>query len=188
MSCAVDAGARGKPQHWPRRRDFRLPRASIAMASGCRSICAAEIRLAYVFLLHQRGGRALSVIILDVDHFKNFNDTFGHAAGDEALISLARVLMSQLRPMDLTARYGGEEFIVILSDTDLKGACVAAERLRSIVSKTSIETNDERMLHPITISLGAAQLNPEDDAAALLKRADEALYRAKDGGRNRVIG
>ncbi|MCP4604546.1 MAG: diguanylate cyclase [Proteobacteria bacterium] len=135
---------------------------------------------------HERSGRPLTLLMCDVDYFKRFNDDYGHAAGDEVLVSVARNLMSKLRPMDLGARYGGEEFVVILADTDLDGAKVAAERLRRAVADTKVSTTDGRNLPPVTISIGLAQLKKDEKAAAMLARADAALYLAKRNGRNRI--
>jgi diguanylate cyclase (GGDEF)-like protein len=133
-----------------------------------------------------RSGAPLSLQLLDIDFFKKVNDTYGHAAGDHVLRTVARIVVAALRPTDLAARFGGEEFVILLPDTDLDGACVAAERLRSAVAATAIEIPDGRTIGPVTISLGVAELTATDDAAAILWRADEALYRAKEGGRNAV--
>lgn len=135
---------------------------------------------------HQRDGRPMSLIILDVDRFKKFNDKYGHLAGDEVLVGVAKALDNDLRPTDLAARFGGEEFVVILSDTDLKGAVRAAERLRGVVKKITVETLEEVGRRGVTISLGVTQLRPDDDVLELLRRADGALYDAKRKGRDRV--
>ncbi len=134
----------------------------------------------------RRGQEPMSVLMLDVDHFKRFNDDYGHAAGDQVLSQVSRTIMSKLRPTDLGARYGGEEFVIILPYTGMSGACIAAERLRSAVEETSVETSDGRILPPVTISLGVAQLMEDEEPMDLVGRADAALYRAKANGRNRV--
>jgi diguanylate cyclase (GGDEF)-like protein len=132
---------------------------------------------------HRRNGTSLSVLMLDVDHFKRVNDEYGHAAGDAVLVQVARTLLACLRPTDMSARYGGEELAVILPDTDLGGAMVAAERLRKAIAALVPEHDPTRK---ITVSIGVATFTQEDTAQTLLARADGLLYRAKDRGRNSV--
>jgi diguanylate cyclase (GGDEF)-like protein len=132
-------------------------------------------------------GRPLSLLMADVDHFKRFNDTHGHVAGDQVLATVARTLAAHIRPTDFVVRYGGEEFALILPGTGQSGALVAAERLRKVVRLAAVEL-DARSLPPVTISLGAATLREGENASDLLVRADQALYRAKEGGRDRVEG
>lgn len=127
---------------------------------------------------------AMCVVMIDVDHFKRFNDQHGHRAGDFVLFSVARVLRERFRPTDLVARYGGEEFCVVLPDTDLQGAKAAAERVREAVSRASLDY--EVPLPSVTISVGISQGTAADTQASLVERADSALYRAKAAGRNRV--
>ncbi|MCA9628309.1 MAG: GGDEF domain-containing protein [Myxococcales bacterium] len=126
----------------------------------------------------------MCVVMIDVDHFKRFNDEHGHRAGDFVLFSVARVLRERFRPTDLVARYGGEEFCVVLPDTDLQGAQAAAERVRRAVAEASLEY--EVPLPSVTISVGIAQATRDDVQARLVERADAALYGAKAAGRNRV--
>ncbi len=128
----------------------------------------------------------LSLIMIDVDHFKKINDEFGHLAGDRVLQVVAKVIMNDVRPTDLVARYGGEEFIVVLPDTAIIGARLVAERLREAVSREIIVTSNHTPLSPVTISLGVSQMQGNQDMAAFIADADAALYRAKDQGRNRV--
>ncbi|HEY3494693.1 MAG TPA: GGDEF domain-containing protein [Polyangiaceae bacterium] len=128
----------------------------------------------------------LSLVMLDVDHFKRFNDEHGHQAGDFVLFAVAQVLRSRLRPTDLVGRYGGEEFTILLPATDRAGARIAAERVRSAVAETELELPDGRRLPQVTVSLGIAEATPEIETAELFERADRALYRAKSAGRNRV--
>jgi len=132
-----------------------------------------------------RGGTPLSIVIVDVDHFKSFNDTYGHPVGDQVLVEVARTLMGNVRPADLCARYGGEEFMVILPDTDAKGGRIVAERLRTAVSQIKLGPPAGRDRR-ITVSCGGASLAPSQSVADLIARADQALYRAKNSGRNRV--
>jgi diguanylate cyclase (GGDEF)-like protein len=135
---------------------------------------------------YRRNDKPLSVLMLDVDYFKTFNDTYGHASGDRVLSVVAGAVVSRLRPTDFGARYGGEEFVVILPGTDLGGAAVAAERLRATIAATEVEGVDAGMLPPVTVSIGVAGMAGGEKADALLSRADTALYRAKNNGRDRV--
>lgn len=135
---------------------------------------------------HERTGGALSLSLIDIDHFKGFNDRFGHAAGDHVLTIVAGVLSSNLRPTDLVARFGGEEFVIIFPDTELEHAMVAADRVREAVSHTETRMPDGTELPRVTISMGVSQLAPGQSVGELLKIADVAMYRAKQTGRNRV--
>jgi diguanylate cyclase (GGDEF)-like protein len=128
----------------------------------------------------KRTRAALSLLLIDVDLFKPFNDTFGHPAGDAALQSMARVLQASLRPYDFLARYGGEEFAIILPATDLAEAVTVAERVRVLVA------HSEFPHRKFTISIGVARLDPDREAKTLVQAADDGLYRAKANGRNRV--
>ena len=129
----------------------------------------------------RRYGRSLSLIMLDIDHFKQFNDRYGHLAGDEALRSLAQILRKNSRRVDTVARYGGEEFAIILPETDLAQAAVQAERLRAAASEFEWPEGC------LTISLGAAVLTPEMGRVEdLVREADRPLYEAKVAGRNQV--
>lgn len=136
-----------------------------------------------------RNKRPISVIMIDVDFFKLFNDTYGHQAGDECLQKVARQLKSRCRrPSDLVARYGGEEFIVVLSEIDLEGALVVAEKLRAGVEGLKIPHKKSEVKKILTISLGCASIIPttKDKPADLFKTADQALYKSKENGRNRI--
>ncbi len=133
----------------------------------------------------RRDGMSLCVFMVDVDFFKNYNDTYGHAAGDIALAAVARGIAQNLRPLDIAVRYGGEEFSVILPGTPLEGAGIAAGRLVSSIEKMPIDGNEGQKLPRVTISVGVSSFHPDDDASSMLRRADEALYRAKQNGRNR---
>ena len=127
----------------------------------------------------------------DVDFFKSANDTYGHAVGDLVLKTIARVIKMQLRDYDIAGRYGGEEFSIILPYTKLSEAQMVAERLRKAVEKTKIDISKvnsdvtEKNIG-VTISLGVAEYSPDDDENTLLQKADKALYKAKENGRNRV--
>ncbi len=131
--------------------------------------------------------KQLSLVIMDMDHFKSVNDTYGHDVGDQVLIQLAKVMVNCFRSADLSARYGGEEFVVLMPETDFQSAYEAAERMRKSVETTPFPVNHVVGQLSKTISIGVSNLNLEDDTPeALLKRADTALYIAKNGGRNRV--
>ncbi len=144
---------------------------------------AFNLRLREEWSRHCRTGRHLSLLMIDVDHFKRFNDSFGHQEGDRVLKSTALLLGKTLRGSDYLVRYGGEEFAVILPESDLKGALVTAERLRLLVSQAEGET-----VAPVTVSIGvsSALAMRELDRNLLVERADRALYRAKEKGRDRV--
>ncbi len=134
----------------------------------------------------QSDGQPLSVAMLDVDHFKRINDTYGHDAGDKVLQQLSRMLIREFRTIDLVGRLGGEEFALVFQETDLAGAYSACERLRKNVQTQEI-TADANRIH-LTVSIGLAALQPNStDGASLLKQADELLYAAKRNGRNQVI-
>jgi diguanylate cyclase (GGDEF)-like protein len=128
----------------------------------------------------------LTLIMLDADHFKNYNDSHGHLAGDAALNGIAGAIQDGLRPVDLAARYGGEEFVVVLPDTGLSKAIDVAERLREAISARVIKADDGRLLPGVTVSLGVASVEDGQDPDGLLAAADAALYRSKQQGRDRV--
>ena len=134
----------------------------------------------------QRCDESLSLIMIDVDHFKGYNDEHGHLAGDEVLRTLGRTIRENLRPGDMTVRYGGEEFLAILPNCDCQGAAIVGERLRLAVSHTSMQPDKERVLPPVTISLGISELQDKQSIEDLIAASDAALYRAKGAGRNRV--
>jgi diguanylate cyclase (GGDEF)-like protein len=143
-------------------------------------------QLALEFSYARRHGTPLTLIIFDLDHFKNVNDTYGHVAGDHVLIELANLTHRMLRAEDVFARYGGEEFVIILRGIPLHGAGTLAERLRASVESSSFVFEGQRM--PVTISIGVAAFNPElAEAVSLVEAADAALYEAKRSGRNKVL-
>lgn len=134
--------------------------------------------------LANRNSRPLSVIFFDIDHFKNINDTYGHECGDIALSTAANCIKEAVRNSDIVFRYGGEEFIILLSDTDLNGAKVIAERIRQQVENHRLAYGMEVL--KLTASIGLSCLRGNDNKDSLIKRADDAMYRAKDNGRNQV--
>lgn len=130
--------------------------------------------------------QSLVLIMLDIDHFKDFNDAYGHLAGDTALCHVAEHLARCIRPTDLMARYGGEEFSVLLPDTDMSVGMMVAERLRHEASRLQLPPSQDQRLPSVTISLGLSQLRSGDTLESLIASADGALYRAKNKGRNCV--
>jgi diguanylate cyclase (GGDEF)-like protein len=126
----------------------------------------------------------MSLIVLDIDHFKMVNDTYGHSSGDRALKSLADVVKNTLRNTDIAFRYGGEEFVLILSNTDAEAASLVAERIR--IAASQVICSDGQRNFGFTVSLGVAQLNRGEHAASIFDRADHALYQAKKSGRNQT--
>jgi len=145
-------------------------------------------RLASELSYAKRHGTALSVLFVDADHFKKVNDTFGHAGGDAVLIAMGKLLIASMRSEDIAARYGGEEFILVLRGISGASVLNVAERLRADVQSLSV-THDGQSI-PFTVSIGVATHTSErefEDSAALLAVADNALYKAKETGRNRVV-
>jgi diguanylate cyclase (GGDEF)-like protein len=134
---------------------------------------------------HRDADGALALLMMDLDHFKNINDQFGHASGDIVLKSCGELLQQQLRPGALLARYGGEEFVALVPVADLPAARSVAERLRAAVATTACRAKDGRKID-VTLSVGVACVGPQETLDAALQRADDALYRAKRGGRDQV--
>lgn len=132
----------------------------------------------------RRHQRPLSVVMFDIDHFKSVNDNFGHLAGDYVLKEIAQVVRSRLRPDDVLGRYGGEEFCAVLPETPLEGSAAIAEDLRARVAHGSFVFEGETI--PVTVSLGCAELQGEQDVLSLIKTADMRLYDAKRAGRDKV--
>lgn len=129
---------------------------------------------------YQRDQAPFSLCILDIDHFKNVNDTYGHQMGDYLLEKLASILKSQSRKEDIVARYGGEEFILLLPNTDSSDATAIADNLRQFIASSTWEIGS------ITVSIGIATFEATDTDITLLEKADQALYVSKEQGRNRV--
>ncbi|MBP7088105.1 MAG: diguanylate cyclase [Candidatus Omnitrophica bacterium] len=124
------------------------------------------------------------IVMCDVDHFKRFNDDYGHQVGDSVLKEVASVLKKTVRASDLTARYGGEEMIILLRNTTLDNAIIIAEKIRKEVENNLVK--DKNRTYKVTISIGVSRFNNGDDEDTIIKRADDALYKAKASGRNRV--
>lgn len=143
-------------------------------------------RMEYERDLFARYGHEFSLLLVDLDYFKEVNDTAGHQAGDRVLAGVAEVAKGCVRTTDLVARYGGEEFAIILPNTSGPRATVVAERLRQQVERTSFWFHNEPI--KITVSVGVAEIGPGEGCEGVIGRADKALYGAKRGGRNRVQG
>jgi diguanylate cyclase (GGDEF)-like protein/PAS domain S-box-containing protein len=148
--------------------------------TGLRNKASFEARIDEEISRARRYLLPLSLLMIDIDHFKKINDDFGHPVGDEVLERIADILREGARPSDFIARYGGEEFVLILPNTDAQGAYYVAERMRETVEAAIPQPRG------LTISAGVASLTPGESGRSLLERADEALYRAKNAGRNRV--
>ena len=129
----------------------------------------------------KRYSKEFSLIMLDIDHFKTVNDTYGHDVGDYVLKATVNVIKRNIRKADIFARYGGEEFMIVQPETTIERAKVYAEKIRTI-----IEQNNFDKVKKITISIGVTMFNKNDAIESITKRVDDALYRAKDNGRNRV--
>lgn len=137
-----------------------------------------------------RKGGPISLIMIDIDFFKKFNEIYGRDKGDECLVSIARALQETVkRSSDMVARYGGEEFVIILSGTDKRGVDVVAENARSAVDRLNIPYPSSPLSDHVTVSLGCVTMHPRQhlDSSVLIKAAEEALYLSKEEGRNRVI-
>ena len=133
----------------------------------------------------QRIQTPLCAMMMDIDHFKKVNDTYGHQIGDEVLQGVAAIILKTLRASDIICRYGGEEFLILATETGIENAKLLAERIRSLIEKESI-TVAEQMKIPVTVSIGLAQYQPTESYEYMIFRADQALYQAKNNGRNRV--
>lgn len=131
-------------------------------------------------------GQPLCLLLIDVDHFKDYNDSHGHQGGDRALSALGAVLKTTVRPYDFAARYGGEEFLVLLQQTAAQEGLMVAERIRQAMEAKAIACSSGAVLPGITVSIGLATSEPDASAETLIGAADQQLYRAKQEGRNRV--
>ncbi len=161
-----------------------LQAAKVVTLTGAHNRAAMNEVLEREVELAHRHQSALSMIIFDLDHFKQINDNYGHTTGDDVLRECVECSNQALRSTDMLFRFGGEEFVVILPGVNAAGAALAAERLRSIIEKHVF--NSRQGVVPVTISVGAASLTAQDNVKTILERADKALYSAKNSGRNRV--
>lgn len=137
-----------------------------------------------------REGKPLSILMLDIDQFKEYNDTYGHLAGDDCIVRVSGILEAQVnRPMDLVARYGGEEFVILLPDSDMRGAETVGRRLLEAVAGERMPHCNSSVCEWITVSIGIRTFLPDEetDFKALLDQADQALYQAKERGKNQIV-
>ena len=148
----------------------------------------AQDRLNEEYERSRRFQRRFSILFMDVDNFKFFNDNNGHQAGDEVLKTISQIMTSAIRDSDLVARWGGEEFIIIAAETNAKQACELAERIRLAVANYAFAHAKQQPLGMVSLSIGVATIsNTTEDAQSLVKLADDAVYHAKDHGRNRTV-
>ncbi|HEY9898416.1 MAG TPA: GGDEF domain-containing protein [Pantanalinema sp.] len=134
----------------------------------------------------KRYGNHMTLLLLDIDLFKNINDTYGHLIGDVVIRRVAQALKGRVRDCDQVARYGGEEFAILLPQTDLPGAYIVADRIRLHIRDMVFHNDEQQPIPPVTLSIGVAQLRQSDSLLSLIERADHALYAAKRGGRDTV--
>ncbi|MCG8378319.1 MAG: GGDEF domain-containing protein [Proteobacteria bacterium] len=133
-----------------------------------------------------KDSKVLSVMMIDIDNFKKYNDEYGHLAGDIALRTVSKTIVQYLRPEDLVTRYGGEELFALLPELDVKSTFTVAERLRKAVKQTKIIDKEGNHLPSVTISIGVAEMQDPDDSHKLIEAADMAMYKAKHTGRDKV--
>lgn len=138
-------------------------------------------------LLNMRPRPALSLLVIDIDHFKRINDRHGHSIGDVVLHEFAELLRQSVRPNDFVARYGGEEFVILLLDTDKRAAMERAESIRHLAQTMAVKDHDNTHVQ-FTVSIGVSTFRPDDTLETAVRRADERLYQAKQTTRNRVVG
>lgn len=155
--------------------------------TGLNNRKAFDREMELLYKQYQRQGTGFSLLFLDIDFFKKFNDDYGHQVGDLVLASLGGILRRSLKGSDFPARYGGEEFVVILPETSLTDATIVAEQLRIQISvKKLVHVETEKPLSRITASVGVSEINSLDTIRSIIERADKALYLAKQSGRNNV--
>jgi diguanylate cyclase len=153
--------------------------------TGLHNRLAYDERVIQEFARWKRYGQSMVLMMIDIDHFKKINDNYGHKAGDKALILIANQIQSNLRESDFLARFGGEEFVVLMPETDLKSAVIVAGKLIKAVEQCQFHYQNAQV--DITISAGLAQLRKDDTTESLFQRADDAMYRAKQAGRNQCL-
>jgi len=176
---------------WTRLQQAMADKEKLERLANFDSLTGLYNRRAILGKLHELINRAnrykedFSLSMLDIDHFKRVNDHYGHLTGDEVLEKIATLIHRNIRDTDIVGRYGGEEFIIILPKTNLSSAWVAAERLRSIIEKAEMKDSAGNVF-AITVSQGLSGWERGEDIHSLISRADEALYKAKEKGRNRV--
>lgn len=186
-SDRAKSGAMAKREQEERRaREDRLQK--LAMYDSLTSVPNRHHILGSLKMEISRGRRYrhdVCILNVDIDHFKRINDTFGHSVGDEALVHVVDVIRNTIRDYDTVGRTGGEEFLILLPETDLMGACMAAERVRSAIEASPVPSSAGPI--PVTASLGVAWYKQGESIDGFIKRADEAMYQAKSTGRNRWV-
>jgi len=176
---------------WARLQQARASKEELERLANFDSLTGLHNRQAILGKLCELINRAkrykedFTLIMLDIDHFKRVNDRYGHLTGDEVLEKIATLIRQNIRDTDVAGRYGGEEFIIILPQADLSSARVLAERIRSIIESAEMKDSAGNVF-AITVSLGLSGWERGEDAHSLISRADEALYKVKENGRNRV--
>lgn len=154
--------------------------------TGIHNRRAYEKHVKEEFSQYRSNGRVFSMLLIDIDHFKQVNDQFGHWAGDRCLVEFTKLVRHTLRGADFLARYGGEEFIALLPGTDEQGIVTVSEKIRQVIERAQFMCKEQ--IIPITISIGGTHVRPEDDSPeTIFNRVDAALYKAKQSGRNRVV-
>ncbi len=179
LRARVNAALRTKQMQ-----DLLITHAKIDPLTGLPNRRALDERLQQEWARHVRHGGHLSVIMADIDHFKNVNDRFGHPSGDEVLRQVARLLAAGCRESDMAARYGGEEFVVVAPETTAQAAVDFAERLRTSICSQPLEVRGKAV--DVTVSFGVTGHDGLKSPEEMIQTADEALYRAKSAGRNCV--
>jgi len=177
--------ATAKANHLKEKLESTTREALIDAVTGLHNRKSFDMRISVFYEDFQKDGDPFSVIMLDIDHFKKFNDKYGHKVGDEVLNHVGSIMRNTLKGKDFPARYGGEEFIVLLPTTLLDNACILAEQLRKniFMKKLKLTRTGER-IDTITVSLGVSEIKPKDTVDSLIERVDKALYLAKNSGRN----
>jgi len=153
--------------------------------TGLPNRLAYDERLIIELARSNRYKTPLSILIWDIDFFKKINDTFGHKAGDKTLVLISKLLSQHCRETDFVSRFGGEEFTMLLSDSDAQSAFLAADKIRKVVEKSAFNSSGKKI--SITISCGITQFTKGDTGESAFNRADKALYKAKNNGRNQCI-
>jgi len=188
LLSAVGARLRGTPVTGPRNQPGYRRNASLDVLTGLYNRRGLEDMLRRQIMRSSMNQQSLAVLLIDIDHFRRFNEEFGYAAGDQALHAIGQTLVNNVRPTDLVARYAGQQFAVVLTEADASGARIVAERIRHAVSEAVVMMADDSILPPLTVSIGMAALTQFATADELLAQARAALDAAHADGHNTVAG